>query len=399
MVTALSSYLDARVKADVGEGYDGIVRVAIGGYYGTGTLLYNGKAILTAAHLFEGVSQSKATVYFDTASGEESIFGSYSIIPSYDSNDGNNDLAIVWLDENAPAAAERYTLYRESDEISQDFTMVGYGIPGSGSYGADENYSGEYLRLMTYNRFDADAAELKALLGSTMAWTPTSQTQLLADFDNGTSLRDALGSFLGERDVGQGVLEGLIAPGDSGGPAFIDSKVAGIASYTSSLETTSYHPDRDGIANSTFGEIAAWQRVSYYQQWIDQSMRAHYLNAPTQPSEVQKSVIEGDSGLNYAYFLVQFTGTRTDADDWVSVEYTTQSGTALAGVDFIATSGELILYPDENYAFIPVEIISDTVDELNETFSLEIYNPIGGSFGEGIVKLTAIRTILDDDGF
>ena len=399
MVTALSSYLDSRVKADVGEGYDGIVRVAIGGYYGTGTLLYNGKAVLTAAHLFEGVSQSTVTVYFDTASGEESIFGSYSVIASYDSSDGNNDLALVWLDENAPVAAERYTLYRDSDEVSQNFTMVGYGAPGSGSYGVDENYSGEYLRLMTSNRFDADAAELKALLGPTMAWNPTSQTQLLADFDNGTSLRDALGLFLGEYDSGRGVLEGLIAPGDSGGPAFIDGKLAGVASYTSSLETFASHPDSDDSTNSTFGEIAAWQRVSYYQQWIDQSMRAHYLDAPTLPSEVQKSVLEGDGGLSYAYFLVQFTGTRTEADDWVSVEYTTLSGTALAGVDFIATSGELILYPDENYAVIPVEIISDTVDELNETFSLEIYNPIGGSFGEGIVKLTAVRTIVDDDGF
>ena len=399
MVTALSSYLDSRVRADVGEGYDGIVRVAIAGYYGTGTLLYNGKAVLTAAHLFEGVSQSTATVYFDTASGKKSIAGRYSVISSYDSSDGNNDLALVWLDENAPVAAERYTLYRESDEVSQNFTMVGYGAPGSGSYGVDEHYSGEHLRLMTYNRFDADAAELKALLGSTMAWSPTNQTQLLADFDNGSSLRDALGSFLGQHDVGRGVLEGLIAPGDSGGPAFIDGKVAGVASYTSSLETLTSHPDSDDSTNSTFGEIAAWQRVSYYQQWIDQSMRAHYLNAPTQPSEVQKSVAEGDSGLSYAYFLVQFTGTRTDADDWVSVEYTTLSGTALAGVDFIATSGELILYPDENYAVIPVEIIGDTVDELNETFSLEIYNPIGGSFGEGIVKLTAIRTIVDDDGF
>jgi hypothetical protein len=32
-------------------------------------------------------------------------------------------------------------------------------------------------------------------------------------------------------------------------------------------------------------------------------------------------------------------------------------------------------------------------------FYLDVTNPVGGSFGEGVVTLTAVRTILDNDGF
>jgi hypothetical protein len=80
------------------------------------------------------------------------------------------------------------------------------------------------------------------------------------------------------------------------------------------------------------------------------------------------------------------------------MEYTTRNGTALAGSDYIAVSGKLNLYPGENQAVIPVEIVGDTIPEPNETFYLDVFNPVGGSFGEGVVKLTAVRTILYDDG-
>ena len=61
-------------------------------------------------------------------------------------------------------------------------------------------------------------------------------------------------------------------------------------------------------------------------------------------------------------------------------------------------SGTLNIYADESYALIPVEVMGDTKAEPDETFYLDITNPVGGSFGEGIVKLTAVRTIINDDG-
>jgi hypothetical protein len=113
---------------------------------------------------------------------------------------------------------------------------------------------------------------------------------------------------------------------------------------------------------------------------------------------VQKTVIEGNSGTSYAYFLLQFTGVRSDPNQWLSVDYTTRDGTATAGQDYLSVAGKLVLYPNENQAVIPVEIMGDTTPEPNETFYLDVTNPVGGSFGVGVVTLTAMRTILNDDG-
>ena len=399
MVTTVTAYADPRNRALPGEGYDGVVRLAIAGYYATGVVLYDGQAVLTAAHLFTNANGASTSVSFETTSGTQTVSASsVTVLPSYDPVQGNNDLAIVWLSGSAPVGAERYSLYRDGDEVGQTLTMVGYGIPGTGLTGNSANYAGSPLRLKASNQFDADAAALTRSLGAVMNWTPTAGTQLIADFDNGTQTRDALGRLISLPGTGLGQNEGLISPGDSGGPAFIDGQIAGIASYTTSLTNGSIHPDIDGTTNSSYGEIGAWQRVSAYQQWIDQSVRAHYPNAPTTAAEVKKAIVEGNSGTVYAYFLLQFTGVRSDPKQNLSVDYDTRDGTATSGLDYLPATGTLVLYPDENQAVIPVEIVGDTTPEADETFYLDVTNPVGGSFGKGVITLTAVRTIVNDDG-
>jgi secreted trypsin-like serine protease len=400
MVSTVTSYTDTRNRALAGQGYDGVVLVSVGGYYGTGVLLYDGQAVLTAAHLFSHGS-SLTTVQFQTTAGTQSQTTSdVAVLSSYDATNTNNDLAIVWLSGHAPLTADRYDLYRSSDEIGQAMTIVGYGEPGTGTSGVLTSYAAAPIRQKAVNTFDADASDLKAKLGSIMSWTPKTGTQLVADFDNGATAQDALGRLIGKSGLGLGSSEGMITPGDSGGPAFINGKVAGIASYITSLSQNGVHPDIDNTStNSSYGEIGAWQRVSAYQQTLDQAIRAHYTNAPTTPAEVKTSVVEGNSGVvTDAYFLLQFTGMRTNANQLLSVDYTTRDGTAKAGQDYVAVHGTLNIYPNENQAVIAVEIIGDNVPEPNETFYLDVTNPVGGSFGPGVVTLTGMRTIVNDDG-
>jgi len=398
MVTTTTNTTNSRYRTNPGDGYDGVVRVSFGGSYGTGSLLFDGRAVLTAAHLFEGLTGS-ASVTFETRSGTQILNASKTLVhPAYDKTHNNNDLALVWLTSTAPMSANRYDIYRDKDEIGQSFILAGYGRTGTGSAGATSSSTASPIRLKAENKFDADASTLKHYLGSGMAWTPLTGSQLVADFDDGTTARDSLGRLIYQTNTGSGLDEGLIAQGDSGGPAFISGLLAGVASYTASLFKDSTYPDIDARNNSSFGEIAAWQRVSSYQQWIDQSLQANYPNKPTKPGDVIKDVAEGNSGTSYTYFLLQFTGVRGDANQIISIEYTTRNGTAMAGSDYIAVSGKLNLYPGENQAVIPVEIVGDTVPEPSETFYLDVFNPVGGSFGEGVVKLTAVRTILYDDG-
>ncbi|MDP1951391.1 MAG: Calx-beta domain-containing protein [Nitrosomonas sp.] len=376
--------------------------MSVGNSYGTGVLLYDGRAVLTAAHLLQTVSgtTSSAVAHFETISGSQTIAASkIEVIPSYDSINSNNDLALIWLNTAAPVSGNRYEIYRNSDEIGQIMTLVGYGLPGSGASGIVQNYTGPYLRLKAQNRVDVDAGTFKASLGSLIAWNPTGGTQWIADFDNGLPQNDALGQLLGVTDLGLGADEGMITSGDSGGPAFINGQIAGIASYRTSLARGDVQPDVDINTNSSFGELGFWQRTSHYQQWIDQSLRSSYPNAPTKPTEVQKITAEGNSGTTYTYFLVQFNGLRTDSNAMLSVNYATRDGTAKAGEDYLAVNGKLVIYPDESQAVIPVEIVGDYLSEPDETFYLDIFNPVGGSFPDGAVTLTAVRTILNDDGW
>ena len=397
MVSTVTSYGDLRNRATPGTGLDGVVRVSVGGYYGTGALLFDGRAVLTAAHLFTSGTTS-GTVHFETSQGQQSVgFTRAYVHKGYDST-SNNDLALVWLSASAPVSAERYQLYRTADELGKSFTLVGYGKPGTGTAGILSGYSGESIRQKATNVFDADMARLKSVYGSALAWSPLSGSQLAADFDSGLYANDALGQFLGMPNSGDMQTEGLLTSGDSGGPAFVAGLLAGVASYSTSLTLGGQFPDPDGLNNSTFGEIAAWQRVSYFQQWIDQTVRAAYPNAPSRPEDVQKKVGEGNSGTTYAYFLLLFTGVRAYESQVLSVDYATRDGTAVAGQDYLAVSGTLKLYPGETQAAIPVEIIGDTVPEPDEVFYLDVTNPVGGSFGPGVVTLTAMRTIVNDDG-
>ena len=407
MVTTVTPYTDQRNRANPGEGFDGVVRVAVGGFFGTGALLYDGRAVLTAAHLFANSTDGSAVgsadstrVYFETAAGSQTLSASrVTVLSSYDAVQSNDDLALVWLASSAPLKANRYSLYRSGDELGQSLTMVGYGLPGTGDTGTQALPGGNPLRLKASNQFDADAATLKSALGSLMAWTPTAGTQLVADFDNGSASQDALGRLINRPGTGLGQNEGLIAPGDSGGPAFLNGQIAGVASYTASLSKGSVHPDIDSASNRSFGELGFWQRVSHYQQWVDQNLRANYPNAPTQPAQVQKSVLEGASGSStYAYFLVQLTSVRTEPGQRASVDFATRDGSATSGKDYVGTSGTLVIYANESQAVIPVEIIGDNTPEPDETFYLDVFNPVGGSFGDGVVKLTAMRTIVNDDG-
>lgn len=391
MITASTS-----IVAFPGLGYDGVVRVTAGGYYGTGVLLHGGRTILTSAHLLNGMSWP-IVIHFETIAGEETIEAVSALIhPLYDPTETNHDLALVRLEKPTPISAQRYALYRDTEEIGDLMTMVGYGATGTGNTGTSA-VQAQPVRTLAVNRIDADAATLTTLSGTKIAWQPTPGTQFIADFDNGLPANDALGLLLGLKDTGEGNLEGLIAPGDSGGPAFIGQAVAGIASYTASLSSSFADPDIDSILNSSFGEIGAWQRVSAYQQWIDQGMRAMHADAPTTPAEVKLSVQEGDAYTTMAYFLLQFTGTRTTPGDILQVDFATRDGSARAGEDYLAAAGTLKLYPDETQAVIPVEIIGDTIPEPNEIFYLDVTNPVGGSFGKDVVTLTAMRTIIDDD--
>ncbi len=83
------------------------------------------------------------------------------------------------------------------------------------------------------------------------------------------------------------------------------------------------------------------------------------------------------------------------SDGTVSVDYSINEGTAIAGDDFTASSGTLTFAPGETSKEIVIPIIDDLISETDETFSIAIGNEVGAELGE---IRTAIVTIEDNDG-
>ena len=268
-MSTVTRYTD-RYVSHAGDGYGGVGQVRTSDSLGTGTLLADGRAVLTAAHVVES-NYGTIRVAFDGVEGRYwATVEDYWIHPGYDSAGYRDDLALLWLDESLPLSIPRYELYRASDELGRVSTLVGYGATGKGIWGHDADAGQQ--RSMVQNRLETTWNSVDDALNGNSWYTPPG-SQLVADFDSGSSSYNTLGNVLGLDDTGLGDVEGMIAPGDSGGPAFIDGKLAGVASYSAAL-WGSYGQRLDATAevDSSYGELGAWQRVSHYQDWIDETL-------------------------------------------------------------------------------------------------------------------------------
>ena len=103
------------------------------------------------------------------------------------------------------------------------------------------------------------------------------------------------------------------------------------------------------------------------------------------------SVLEGDTGTTTAVFTVTLAPISAHP---LAVTYATANGTATAGSDFTSTSGTLNFPAGTQTQFITVTLLSDTDDESNETFLVNLSNPTNADLLDGVGE----GTIIDDDG-
>src|SRR5436189_2811200 len=71
-------------------------------------------------------------------------------------------------------------------------------------------------------------------------------------------------------------------------------------------------------------------------------------------------------------------------------------GTALAGIDYLATGGVVSLADGETNKSFTIQIIDDVLVEGNETFEVMILNPTGGS---SIAGPSSVEVTIEDDEF
>jgi hypothetical protein len=114
--------------------------------------------------------------------------------------------------------------------------------------------------------------------------------------------------------------------------------------------------------------------------------------APVVINAGDASVVEGDPTANPT-LLVPVTLSGPSAST-VTVAFATADDTATAGSDYVATTGTLTFAPGVTSQNVTVSVISDLVDEADETFFVNLSAPVGGTIGDG----QGVGTITDDDG-
>ena len=102
----------------------------------------------------------------------------------------------------------------------------------------------------------------------------------------------------------------------------------------------------------------------------------------------------GDVTVNETALTATFTVTLSAASSLpVGVAFATSNGTATSGADYTAANGTLNFAAGVTTQTITVPILEDTLNEANETFTVNLANPTNATIADG----TGVGTITDND--
>ena len=99
---------------------------------------------------------------------------------------------------------------------------------------------------------------------------------------------------------------------------------------------------------------------------------------------------EGNTSFFNAFLTVTLSGQTSQT---VTVDYVTADGTATAGSDYQAGNGTVTFLPLETVKVIAVRINGDTNFEPNETFNVNLSNPVNATINDA----QGVGTIVNDD--
>ncbi|NRB48371.1 MAG: family 16 glycosylhydrolase [Saprospiraceae bacterium] len=101
------------------------------------------------------------------------------------------------------------------------------------------------------------------------------------------------------------------------------------------------------------------------------------------------TIVEGDENV-FFNFQVELSWAYNQI---VSVDYQTVAETAQEGLDYLAATGTLVFAAGETVKDIPVEIVGENILEVEESFKIELSNPVNG----GLLVFAAQGFIQNDD--
>ena len=270
----------------------------------SGSVMADGRSIATAAHcVSDGAGTAnpvKTTVHFFNGNPDQRAVGvgntsetrtvtAYFVHPEYTGEViDQNDIAILRINKEAPASAQRYDLFTTNDLTGTQFNVAGYGTRSTTGgnngntppFGARTGFLREGDNIYDYawgdSRFQGFFTDVIA--GENFFGTADIEFSFISDFDNGTQAQDQsrrianalglgpIGNTLFPINFGVGAREVGIAGGDSGGPGFVDGKLATINSYGLTFGTN--FGDFGGGLNSGWGEFSGYVPVYIHTDFI-----------------------------------------------------------------------------------------------------------------------------------
>ena len=121
------------------------------------------------------------------------------------------------------------------------------------------------------------------------------------------------------------------------------------------------------------------QSFSYTTTSFDPSTTTALEPVPAQVEFLEPAAqVSSNSGS-----IVIEVARSMNADQQVSVDYATTSGTARAGTNYVATSGTLTFAPGQFYSQIVVPILPGNSQNAGGTFSIALYVAAGAQHRAG----------------
>ena len=247
----------------------------------SGTLLPDRRSILTAAHCVSDGTGSRpvsTTAWFYGGPNPDTVVPGNAASTSVGISDyfvsagytgeviDDHDVAVLRLVTEAPAFASSYDLYDGGSDgtlTGEDVNLAGYGMRSSigGALGFDLG-AGRLRQGDNHYAFRWGDPDWGGYFLQPSMFGPIAAYSYVVDFDSGTAANDAackIANVLGQGgakycETGRGATEAAVAPGDSGGPNFVDGRISGVNSYILSFGETS--GDVDSSLNGSFGEFS-----------------------------------------------------------------------------------------------------------------------------------------------
>jgi Trypsin/PEP-CTERM motif len=279
-----------------------IMNTSAGAFICSGSLMADRRSILTAAHCVSdgaGTANPISTQAYFYGGSDPDLripFNAQSTrieVTDYFVNAGytgevidQNDIAVLRLADLAPDFATAYGVALDADLTGDLFNVAGVGGRSTigGNFGTDSRTG--FLR-QGFNNYDfafGDAAFQGFWTdrdgnGENFFGTAEIDQSFISDFDNGLAANDGscrvtralgLGPLVQFCDLGLGADEVNVAGGDSGGPQFVNGRVASVTSYGLSFGT-GFGDIRAGL-NSSFGEFSGYVPTGIHRQFILSSL-------------------------------------------------------------------------------------------------------------------------------